>query len=54
MDGEVGHKLDYQMQKFNREANTHSSKSANAETTKAAVDLKVLIEQMRGQIQNVE
>ena len=42
------------MQELNREANTLGSKSADAATTKAAVDLKVLIEQMREQIQNVE
>ena len=42
------------MQELNREANTLGSKSADTETTKAAVDLKVLIEQMREQIQNVE
>ena len=52
--GAVGRKLDFLMQEFNREANTLGSKSADAETTKAAVDLKVLIEQMREQIQNVE
>ena len=54
VDGAVGRKLDFLMQEFNREANTLGSKSADAETTKAAVDLKVLIEQMREQIQNVE
>ena len=54
IDGAVGRKLDFLMQEFNREANTLGSKSADAETTKAAVDLKVLIEQMREQIQNVE
>ena len=42
------------MQKLNREANTLGSKSADAETTQAAVDLKVIIEQMREQVQNVE
>ena len=50
----VGRRLDFLMQELNREANTLGSKSADAETTKAAVDLKVLIEQMREQIQNVE
>jgi uncharacterized protein (TIGR00255 family) len=50
----VGRRLDFLMQEFNREANTLGSKSADTETTKAAVDLKVLIEQMREQIQNVE
>jgi uncharacterized protein (TIGR00255 family) len=42
------------MQEFNREANTLSSKSVAAETTQAAVDMKVLIEQMREQVQNIE
>jgi uncharacterized protein (TIGR00255 family) len=42
------------MQEFNREANTLSSKSQDVETTKMAVELKVLIEQMREQVQNVE
>ncbi len=50
----VGRRLDFLMQELNREANTLGSKSADPETTKAAVDLKVLIEQMREQIQNVE
>jgi uncharacterized protein (TIGR00255 family) len=50
----VGRRLDFLMQELNREANTLGSKSADTETTKAAVDLKVLIEQMRDQIQNVE
>ena len=50
----VGRRLDFLMQELNREANTLGSKSADAETTKAAVDLKVLIEQMREQIQNIE
>jgi uncharacterized protein (TIGR00255 family) len=53
-DEPVGRRLDFLMQELNREANTLGSKSADAETTKAAVDLKVLIEQMREQIQNVE
>ena len=52
--GPVGRRLDFLMQELNREANTLGSKSADAETTKAAVDLKVLIEQMREQVQNVE
>lgn len=52
--GPVGRRLDFLMQECNREANTLGSKSADTETTKAAVDLKVLIEQMREQIQNVE
>lgn len=50
----VGRRLDFLMQELNREANTLGSKSADKETTNAAVDLKVLIEQMREQIQNIE
>ena len=50
----VGRRLDFLMQELNREANTLGSKSADADTTRAAVELKVLIEQMREQIQNVE
>ena len=50
----IGRRLDFLMQELNREANTLASKSADAETTRAAVDLKVLIEQMREQVQNVE
>ncbi|MCH7821031.1 MAG: YicC family protein [Proteobacteria bacterium] len=50
----VGRRLDFLMQELNREANTLGSKSADTETTKASVELKVLIEQMREQIQNVE
>jgi uncharacterized protein (TIGR00255 family) len=50
----VGQRLDFLMQELNREANTLGSKSADTETSRAAVDLKVLIEQMREQIQNVE
>ncbi len=50
----VGRRLDFLMQELNREANTLGAKSADTETTRAAVDLKVLIEQMREQIQNVE
>jgi len=53
-DEPVGRRLDFLMQELNREANTLGSKSVDAETTKAAVELKVLIEQMREQIQNVE
>lgn len=53
-DEPVGRRLDFLMQELNREANTLGSKSADKETTNAAVDLKVLIEQMREQIQNVE
>ncbi|MCC6136064.1 MAG: YicC family protein [Candidatus Contendobacter sp.] len=50
----VGRRLDFLMQELNREANTLSSKSADSDTTRAAVELKVLIEQMREQIQNIE
>jgi len=52
--GSVGRRLDFLMQELNREANTLSSKSIVADTTQAAVELKVLIEQMREQIQNIE
>ncbi len=50
----VGRRLDFLMQELNREANTLASKSIVTETTRAAVDLKVIIEQMREQIQNIE
>ncbi len=53
-DKPVGRRLDFLMQELNREANTLGSKSAATETTRAAVELKVIIEQMREQIQNVE
>lgn len=52
--GAVGRKLDFMMQELNREANTLASKSINASVTASAVELKVLIEQMREQIQNLE
>lgn len=52
--GACGRRLDFMMQEFNREANTLSSKAISTEITNAAVELKVLIEQMREQIQNVE
>jgi len=52
--GGVGRRLDFLMQELNREANTLSSKSIATETTLIAVDLKVLIEQMREQVQNIE
>jgi len=52
--GPQGRRLDFMMQEFNREANTLGSKSINADITNAAVELKVLIEQMREQIQNIE
>ena len=53
-DGQIGRRLDFLMQELNREANTLSSKSIVVETTQSAVELKVLIEQMREQIQNIE
>jgi len=53
-DEPVGRRLDFLMQELNREANTLGAKSADAQTTKAAVELKVSIEQMREQIQNIE
>ncbi len=52
--GPVGRRLDFLMQELNREANTLGSKSNHPETTTAGVDLKVLIEQMREQVQNIE
>ncbi|MGM0913712.1 MAG: YicC/YloC family endoribonuclease [Pseudomonadota bacterium] len=52
--GPVGRRLDFLMQELNREANTLSSKSVVASTTRCAVELKVLIEQMREQVQNIE
>ena len=52
--GQIGRRLDFLMQELNREANTLSSKSIVVETTQSAVELKVLIEQMREQIQNIE
>ena len=53
-DEAVGRRLDFLMQELNREANTLASKSQDAATTQHAVDLKVLIEQMREQVQNIE
>ncbi|HEY4210671.1 MAG TPA: YicC/YloC family endoribonuclease [Steroidobacteraceae bacterium] len=50
----AGRRLDFLMQELNREANTLSSKSQDLETTRHAVDMKVLIEQMREQVQNIE
>jgi uncharacterized protein (TIGR00255 family) len=50
----AGRRLDFLMQELNREANTLSSKSQDTDTTRTAVDMKVLIEQMREQVQNVE
>ena len=52
--GAVGRRLDFLMQELNREANTLSSKSADADVTRIAVEMKVLIEQMREQVQNLE
>ncbi|AQA20118.1 YicC family protein [Halioglobus japonicus] len=52
--GPCGRRLDFLMQELNREANTLSSKSTSSSTTQNAVELKVLIEQMREQIQNIE
>jgi len=53
-DEAVGRRLDFLMQELNREANTLGSKSADISSTNASVELKVLIEQMREQIQNIE
>ena len=50
----VGRRLDFLMQEFNREANTLGSKSVDQRSTSAAIELKVLIEQMREQVQNIE
>lgn len=50
----VGRRLDFLMQEFNREANTLGSKAADLDTTGASVEIKVLIEQMREQVQNIE
>lgn len=52
--GMVGRRLDFLMQELNREANTLGAKSIDTETTRASVELKVLIEQMREQVQNIE
>lgn len=53
-DEPVGRRLDFLMQELNREANTQGSKSVDVETTAISVEMKVLIEQMREQVQNVE
>ena len=50
----IGRRLDFLMQEFNREANTLGSKSQDAQLTAHAVEMKVLIEQMREQVQNIE
>ena len=52
--GVIGRRLDFLLQEFNREANTLGSKSVDTQTTQAAVELKVIIEQIREQIQNLE
>ena len=53
-DEAVGRRLDFLMQELNREANTTASKSQDAEMTRWAEDMKVVIEQMREQVQNIE
>lgn len=53
-DEPIGRRLEFLLQEFNREANTLGSKSQDQDTTRAAVDLKVLIEQIREQVQNIE
>ena len=53
-DGPVGRRFDFLMQEFNREANTLCSKSSDAALTQTGLDLKVAIDQMREQVQNVE
>lgn len=53
-DEPIGRRLDFLMQELNREANTLSSKSSDSETTQMAVEMKVLIEQIREQVQNIE
>lgn len=52
--GQVGKRLDFLMQELNREANTLGSKSVSTDVSRASVELKVLIEQMREQVQNIE
>jgi uncharacterized protein (TIGR00255 family) len=52
--GPAGKRLDFLMQELNREANTLGSKSVSVDLTRASVELKVLIEQMREQVQNIE
>jgi uncharacterized protein (TIGR00255 family) len=52
--GAIGKRLDFLMQELNREANTLASKSVSTEITAIAVDMKLLIEQMREQVQNIE
>ena len=52
--GQIGRRLDFLMQELNREANTLAAKSADISVTNGAIELKVLIEQMREQVQNIE
>ncbi|MBA4193695.1 MAG: hypothetical protein C0451_03890, partial [Comamonadaceae bacterium] len=52
--GEIGKRLDFLIQELHREANTLGSKSSSIELTRISVDMKVLIEQMREQVQNIE
>ncbi len=52
--GPIGRRLDFLMQELNREANTLTAKSTDLQVTNAAIELKVLIEQMREQVQNIE
>ena len=52
--GEIGKRLDFLCQELNREANTLGSKSVSQDMTRISVELKVLIEQMREQVQNIE
>ena len=52
--GAVGKRLDFLMQELHREANTLGSKSVDAEVSRSAMDIKILIEQMREQVQNIE
>jgi uncharacterized protein (TIGR00255 family) len=54
MGGAAGKRLDFLMQELNREANTLGSKAVDLAITQAAMELKLLIEQMREQIQNIE
>jgi len=54
LDGAVGRRLDFLLQEFNREANTLGSKSVDSRSSNAAVELKVLIDQIREQVQNIE
>lgn len=53
-NGPIGRRLDFLMQEMNREANTLGSKSSDKELTRISIDMKVMIEQMREQIQNIE